>query len=145
MESRVERAVFLLTLFLLVGAFAAGQIASGGTSVTGFAVSDAWQFEEGMGVFEILDEVFESLGEQTLGFIGLFLVVFIGMWYASRIFAKGRESDLGITGDTSNQVQVWLSAAVAFVTSVSVVFFSDINPLPYLTYVGIALLPKPAL
>ena len=88
MESRLERTVFLFTLILMLGAFAAGQFA-GSADITGFASStDAWNYEGAETAGDYLEVTFDSLGDGAVDFIVSFIAIMAAFTLAGSTLMK---------------------------------------------------------
>jgi hypothetical protein len=137
MQLRTERAVFLFTLFLMIGAFAVGQ--SGDISnITGFATSDfnspitgqatqeAWNFEGANELGDYIDVVWNSLGEKAMDMIMAFGIVFA-------IFVIG----LGLVGDIAKNDQASKAMNVfAVFASLGTAYYVNVNNVPFSTFIG---------
>jgi hypothetical protein len=109
MKPRIERTVFLVTLLLLFGAFAAGQFSSPG--ITGAVVSgEPWDFEDTEGLSEMFEVIQLSIGEGLMDFI----IAFIAAFAAASVATSALMSQGSFGNDPMTKTSLYaLSAALA--------------------------------
>ena len=141
MKLRTERAVFLFTLFLMISAFAAGQLGGEHSQITSYATSEfaspitsqvtneaAFNFEDATSLEDYLDVVWSSVGEGTMDMIIAFGIVFA-------IFVIG----LGMVGDIAKNDGARRAMMIfAVFASFGTTYYINVNNIPFTANISYA-------